>query len=110
MADIDGRRSAAPLIVSSTASVPAASTRTGTASPGKRRVEKPQSRTHSQASSATAGYPVSAVNDGNQDTYWESAGNGFPQWARVDLGAATSVDQIVLKVPEAGMEKQLVLL
>src|SRR4051794_2692022 len=38
----------------STASIPAASTSTGTARPGRRRVEKPQSRTHSQASSATA--------------------------------------------------------
>ncbi|GAA0398160.1 hypothetical protein Acor_34700 [Acrocarpospora corrugata] len=51
------------------------------------------------ASSATAGHAVSAVNDGDQSTYWESANNAFPQWARVDLGAATSVDQIVLKVP-----------
>ena len=52
-----------------------------------------------QASGSVAGYPVSAVNDGDQATYWESAGNSFPQWARVDLGTATSVDQIVLKVP-----------
>ncbi|MEO3860498.1 discoidin domain-containing protein [Acrocarpospora sp. B8E8] len=51
------------------------------------------------ASSATGGHAVSAVNDGNQATYWESANNVFPQWARIDLGAATSVDQIVLKVP-----------
>ncbi|MGW0809857.1 CARDB domain-containing protein [Nonomuraea sp. NPDC002799] len=52
-----------------------------------------------QASSSTAPYGVSAVNDGDQATYWESANNTFPQWARIDLGAATSVDQIVLKVP-----------
>ncbi|WP_405151116.1 discoidin domain-containing protein [Sphaerisporangium sp. NBC_01403] len=52
-----------------------------------------------QASSSTAGYAVSAVNDGDQSTYWESANNSFPQWARVDLGTATSVDQVVLKVP-----------
>ncbi|WP_424534021.1 CARDB domain-containing protein [Sphaerisporangium viridialbum] len=51
------------------------------------------------ASSSTAGYAVSAVNDGDQSTYWESANNSFPQWARVDLGTATSVDQVVLKVP-----------
>lgn len=52
-----------------------------------------------QAGSSTAGYPVSAINDGDQNTYWESANNSFPQWARIDLGTATSVDQIVLKVP-----------
>ncbi|MET8049011.1 discoidin domain-containing protein, partial [Streptosporangium sp. NPDC005286] len=52
-----------------------------------------------QASSSTAEYTVSAINDGNQNTYWESANNSFPQWARIDLGTATSVDQIVLKVP-----------
>ncbi|MEV7971108.1 CARDB domain-containing protein [Sphaerisporangium sp. NPDC088356] len=51
------------------------------------------------ASSSTGGYAVSAINDGDQGTYWESAGNSFPQWARIDLGTATSVDQIVLKVP-----------
>ncbi|MEO3809381.1 CARDB domain-containing protein [Sphaerisporangium sp. B11E5] len=51
------------------------------------------------AASTQAGYPVSAINDGDQNSYWESANNSFPQWARVDLGVATSVDQIVLKVP-----------
>ncbi|MEU8271337.1 CARDB domain-containing protein [Sphaerisporangium sp. NPDC049002] len=56
-----------------------------------------------QASSSSAGYPVSAVNDGDQSTYWESANNSFPQWARIDLGAATSVDQVVLKVPAAAV-------
>ncbi|MER6827781.1 CARDB domain-containing protein [Streptosporangium sp. NPDC000563] len=53
------------------------------------------------ASGSTGGYPVSAVNDGNPDTYWESPNNSFPQWARIDLGTATSVDRIVLKVPPA---------
>ncbi|WP_329084361.1 MULTISPECIES: CARDB domain-containing protein [unclassified Streptosporangium] len=51
------------------------------------------------ASSSTGGQPVSAINDGNQATYWESANNSFPQWARIDLGTATSVEQIVLKLP-----------
>ncbi|MET8388070.1 CARDB domain-containing protein [Streptosporangium canum] len=52
-----------------------------------------------QVSSSTAGHAVSAINDSDQATYWESANNSFPQWARIDLGTATSVDQIVLKVP-----------
>ncbi|MDP9862070.1 hypothetical protein J2S55_001329 [Streptosporangium brasiliense] len=42
---------------------------------------------------------MSAANDGDQSTYWESTDNSFPRWARIDLGTATSVDQIVLKVP-----------
>ncbi|MEV4243317.1 CARDB domain-containing protein [Streptosporangium canum] len=52
-----------------------------------------------QVSSSTAGHAVSAINDSDQATYWESANHSFPQWARIDLGTATSVDQIVLKVP-----------
>ncbi|MDP9845979.1 CARDB domain-containing protein [Streptosporangium lutulentum] len=52
-----------------------------------------------QASSSLGAQPVSAINDGNQATYWESNNNSFPQWARVDLGTSTSVDQVVLKVP-----------
>ncbi|MET7336030.1 CARDB domain-containing protein [Nonomuraea sp. NPDC005650] len=52
-----------------------------------------------QASTSQPEYPVSNMNDGNQATYWESANNSFPQWAQVDLGTPTSVDQIVLKVP-----------
>jgi hypothetical protein len=51
------------------------------------------------ASSTNAGYPAGNVNDGNQASYWESANNAFPQWIQVDLGAATSIDQVVLKLP-----------
>ncbi len=35
-------------------------------------------------------YPSSNVTDGNQNTYWESANNAFPQWVQVDLGSAQS--------------------
>ncbi|MCG5212866.1 discoidin domain-containing protein [Streptosporangium soli] len=51
------------------------------------------------ASSATAGHAVASINDGNQATYWESANNALPQTATIDLGTATGIDQIVLKVP-----------
>ncbi|MFC6086494.1 discoidin domain-containing protein [Sphaerisporangium aureirubrum] len=51
------------------------------------------------ASSTNAPYSAGNVNDGNQSTYWESSGGTFPQWAQVDLGAATSIDQVVLKLP-----------
>ncbi|GAA2852694.1 discoidin domain-containing protein [Streptosporangium fragile] len=55
------------------------------------------------ASSANGAYTAGNLNDGNQATYWESANDAFPQWARIDLGTATSIDQIVLRLP-AGWE------
>ncbi|MEV5716586.1 CARDB domain-containing protein [Amycolatopsis mediterranei] len=51
------------------------------------------------ASSQLAGYPVANVGDGNQATYWESTNNQFPQWVQADLGTATNVAQLVLKLP-----------
>ncbi|WP_250212574.1 discoidin domain-containing protein [Acrocarpospora catenulata] len=51
------------------------------------------------ASSATGGHAAGAINDGNQATYWESTNNVFPQWAQVDLGASTGIDQVILKLP-----------
>ncbi|MEU8176932.1 discoidin domain-containing protein [Microbispora hainanensis] len=56
------------------------------------------------ASSSTSPYVPGNLNDGNQGTYWESSSNAFPpqgsaQWAQVDLGSATSIDQVVLKLP-----------
>lgn len=41
---------------------------------------------------------ATAVTDGNQDTYWESA-KAHDQWAQVDLGAATRLDRAVLRLP-----------
>jgi chitodextrinase len=37
--------------------------------------------------------------DGDANSYWESANNAFPQWVQVDLGAATSVGRLVLRLP-----------
>ncbi|WP_432873463.1 discoidin domain-containing protein [Microbispora rosea] len=51
------------------------------------------------ASSGNSPYVPGNLNDGNQGTYWESSNNAFPQWAQVDLGGATSIDQVVLKLP-----------
>ncbi|WP_053372891.1 discoidin domain-containing protein [Paenibacillus sp. FJAT-27812] len=48
-------------------------------------------------------YTAGNVNDSNQGSYWESTNNAFPQWIQIDLGASTSIDQIVLKLP-AGWE------
>ena len=53
------------------------------------------------ASSSTAERVAGTVTDSNAESYWESANGTFPQWVQVDLGAATSVDQVVLRLPAA---------
>ncbi|MER6831064.1 discoidin domain-containing protein [Streptosporangium sp. NPDC000563] len=53
------------------------------------------------SSSVNAPYGAGNVTDGNATTYWESSNNTFPQWVQVDLGAVTSVNQVVLKLPPA---------
>ncbi|WP_326570964.1 discoidin domain-containing protein [Actinacidiphila glaucinigra] len=53
------------------------------------------------ASSSHAEYGVANITDGNQNTYWQSAGSSFPQWVQVDLGGSTSIDQVVVKLPAA---------
>lgn len=53
------------------------------------------------ASSANGGYTAGNATDGNQSTYWESAGGSFPQWVQTDLGATGRIDQVVLKLPAA---------
>ncbi|MGW4027380.1 discoidin domain-containing protein, partial [Streptomyces sp. NPDC005009] len=55
------------------------------------------------ASSAQSGYAASNITDGNQGTYWESANGSLPQWVQADLGTATRIDEVVLKLP-AGWE------
>ncbi|GAA1258088.1 discoidin domain-containing protein [Kitasatospora nipponensis] len=51
------------------------------------------------AASSNGAYTPANLTDGNQSSYWESAGTGLPQWAQVDLGAAAQVGQVVLKLP-----------
>ncbi|GIJ43869.1 mycodextranase [Virgisporangium aliadipatigenens] len=53
------------------------------------------------ATSATQSYVAGNTVDGNADTYWESANNAFPQSLTVDLGTATGVARVVLKLPPA---------
>ncbi|MFC3505680.1 discoidin domain-containing protein [Micromonospora krabiensis] len=50
-------------------------------------------------SSHTQSYGSGNVVDGNPDSYWESANNAFPQWVQVDLGTATTVGRVVLRLP-----------
>ncbi|SEL59518.1 F5/8 type C domain-containing protein [Stigmatella aurantiaca] len=51
------------------------------------------------AGSYTQVYTAANANDGNPSTYWEAAANAYPNWLRVDLGSANSVNQVVLKLP-----------
>jgi hypothetical protein len=53
-------------------------------------------------SSHTQNLVASNANDGTQSSYWESTNNVFPQTLTVDLGAAMSVNRVVLKLPIAG--------
>ncbi|MCM1976561.1 discoidin domain-containing protein [Streptomyces sp. G1] len=57
------------------------------------------------ASSSHAEYGAANITDGNQGTYWQSAGSNLPQWVQADLGTATRVDEVVLKLP-AGWESR----
>ncbi|MBK3574646.1 discoidin domain-containing protein [Streptomyces sp. MBT65] len=52
-------------------------------------------------SSHTQVYASGNATDGDANTYWESANNAFPQWVQVDLGSATGVKRIVLRLPPA---------
>ncbi|WP_443058344.1 discoidin domain-containing protein [Streptomyces sp. NBC_00442] len=51
------------------------------------------------ASGANGPYTAKNVTDGDQSTYWESAGSAFPQWVQADLGATGSIGEVVLKLP-----------
>ncbi|MFD0522588.1 choice-of-anchor D domain-containing protein [Paractinoplanes durhamensis] len=44
-------------------------------------------------------YGSGNVTDADQNTYWESPNNAFPQWVQVDLGAAQSASRVVLQLP-----------
>ncbi|MFI6133677.1 CARDB domain-containing protein [Micromonospora sp. NPDC051141] len=50
-------------------------------------------------SGSVESYVGGNVTDGNQQTYWESPAQAFPQWVQVDLGSSVAVDQVKLKLP-----------
>jgi hypothetical protein len=50
-------------------------------------------------SSHTQVYVSANATDADQNTYWESANNAFPQWIQVDLGSAQSASRIVVQLP-----------
>ncbi|MET0238035.1 MAG: discoidin domain-containing protein [Kibdelosporangium sp.] len=51
------------------------------------------------ASGSQGGFPPGNANDGNANSYWESTNNAFPQTITVDLGAASAVNRVTLKLP-----------
>lgn len=64
------------------------------AAPVNRALNKTVTSSSDLSSLYAKGYAV----DGNQGSYWESAG-GFPQTLTVDMGANYTVSQVVLKLP-----------
>ncbi|MFE2437982.1 discoidin domain-containing protein [Streptomyces sp. NPDC059409] len=57
------------------------------------------------ASSSHAEYGAANITDGNQSSYWQSAGSSLPQWVQTDLGATERIDEVVLRLP-AGWESR----
>ncbi|WP_442788419.1 discoidin domain-containing protein [Kitasatospora sp. YST-16] len=55
-----------------------------------------QGRPATASSAENAGTPASAAVDGDNGTRWSSAA-ADPQWLQVDLGAAATLDQVVLR-------------
>lgn len=53
------------------------------------------------ANGYTQTYTANYANDGNVDTYWEGAANAYPNTLTVDLGTATSVSTVILKLNPA---------
>ncbi|MFI6582429.1 discoidin domain-containing protein [Embleya sp. NPDC050493] len=47
----------------------------------------------------SASSAVTAVTDGDQETYWQGSGTAFPQAVQVDRGRSTRIDGVVLKLP-----------
>ncbi|HET9137854.1 discoidin domain-containing protein, partial [Actinophytocola sp.] len=53
------------------------------------------------ASSSNGPFGAANAGDGNQNSYWESANNAFPQWIQADLGATATVNRVIMKLPVA---------
>ncbi|MFF3200703.1 discoidin domain-containing protein [Streptomyces sp. NPDC002962] len=51
------------------------------------------------ASSSHTEYAARNVTDGDQGSYWQSAGGDLPQWVQADLGSTARVDEVVLRLP-----------
>jgi len=89
-----GTRTGTVTITSNASNSPATVALSGTGAGGNLAAGRPTSE-----SSHADVYPSGNMTDGNQNTYWESANNAFPQWVQVDLGSAQSASRIVLQLP-----------
>jgi hypothetical protein len=49
--------------------------------------------------SATSSGTSTQINDGDQDSFWQSDTAAGPHWAQVDLGRPTNISGVVLKLP-----------
>ncbi|MGY5035199.1 discoidin domain-containing protein [Streptomyces sp. 900116325] len=58
------------------------------------------------ASSANSEYTARNITDGDRSTYWEGAGSTLPQWVQTDLGTATRVDEVTLRLPASWESRQ----
>jgi hypothetical protein len=58
-------------------------------------------RTATASTQVNSTQAASTATDSDANTYWESNNNAFPQWLQVDLGAATSIGRVTLKLPPA---------
>jgi hypothetical protein len=52
------------------------------------------------ANSSTQNFVAANAVDGSTATYWEGSG-AYPQWLQVDLGSATNIGKVVVKLPPA---------
>ena len=50
-------------------------------------------------SSQNCGFGSSNATDGDQNTYWESTNNVFPDWIQVDLGSIQTARGLELQLP-----------
>jgi F5/8 type C domain/Abnormal spindle-like microcephaly-assoc'd, ASPM-SPD-2-Hydin len=93
-----GTRTGALTVNSNASNNPATVALTGTGAGGSANLAagKPTSE-----SSHTDVYPSGNVTDNDQNTYWESANNAFPQWVQVDLGTPQSASRVVLQLPSS---------
>src|SRR5207302_286396 len=53
------------------------------------------------ASSTDGADRAANLDDGDANSYWQSRSGALPQWAQLDLGRTTRIDQVRLKVPSS---------
>ncbi|UWP79465.1 choice-of-anchor D domain-containing protein [Dactylosporangium fulvum] len=93
-----GARTGTLTITSNASNSPTTVSLTGTGTSGSQPVNLAAGRPTAESSHVQA-FGSGNVTDGDQNSYWESANNAFPQWVQVDLGSAQSASRVVLQLP-----------